>query len=540
VGKNGSGKTTALDSLCFALFNKSYRNINKPQLVNSVNLKDCLVEVEFKIGTIQYLVRRGMQPTIFEIFRDGKLVEQDSKNRDYQKMFEQQILKMNYKTFTQVVILGATSFIPFMELTAAARREVVEDILDIQVFSTMHRLVKDRIASVKNDLTKNDYDVDLTKEKIRLQKEYVSTLTKKRKENLTKNKDKIVTTQTEIKALSSKNDELLQRVRNEEAKITIHDSTHGESKRLENFDRGIRSQMKSVEKEIAFFESNQHCPTCTQEISDSVKKTSIETNTKKIKEYTDALKLLQERIDKNEKNLETVAKIHSDIAVIQTEIQSNLNQIQSLNSYIASIQRDIDDMINSESTGDISKVQAQLDDLNTQLTALSDVTKSLIENRHYLEIAANMLKDSGIKTRIIKQYLPIMNKLINKYLLELDFFVQFELDESFNETIKSRYRDVFSYSSFSEGEKFRIDIALLLTWREIAKRKNSINTNLLLMDEVFDSSLDGDGIEGFLGLLQSIGGNTNVFVISHNSTLLDKFDRVLKFEKTQNFSTLLD
>lgn len=537
TGENGAGKSTILDALCYVLFNRPFRNVNKPQLMNSINESGLLTEIEFSVGNVEYMVRRGIKPAIFEIIKNGKLIDQPGSVRDYQQLFEDTILKLNYKSFTQIVVLGNASFTPFMQLTTKDRREVIEDLLDIQIFSHMNTLLKDRVAKNKNDLQEIEYQVELADEKIKVQKDYLAKL----EENVEKQKEELqkeiqqwalesLTADTQMIEASGKVQELLD-------SIAHSDKIEGKSAKVSELMMKLHDKIAKAEKRIRFYEKNDHCPTCEQIIDAEEKAKNIEKTQRIATQTREAIEKLE--VEQNGLNAEIrkIQEVQSEIAKYQqywrdceTQIQTYQKNIRQLEDKIGKLQE--------TTQGEDSSVSV-LQTLEEQLEALEKRKENLSYDREVLQIAVGMLKDGGIKSRIIKQYIPIINKLVNKYLAALDFFVNFELDEEFNEVIKSRYRDEFSYASFSEGEKMRIDLALLFTWRAVAKLKNSTNTNLLILDEVFDASLDTSGCDEFLKLLHEIGGDTNVFVISHKGDVLtDKFRSQIRFEKVKNFSRI--
>ncbi|MEN9921566.1 MAG: Synechococcus phage S-ShM2 [Candidatus Parcubacteria bacterium] len=538
IGQNGAGKSTILDALTFGLFGKPFRKINKPQLLNSINNSNAVVEIEFSIGKKKYKVVRGMKPNIFEIYCDDVLVNQDAKAKDYQEHLEKFIIKLNYKSFTQVVVLGSASFVPFMQLSAADRRTIIEELLDIGIFSSMNVLLKNKLSTLKDEQKDNDYNQKLIVEKINLQKQNIEEnkknhlveINKKEKEvadnnaYLTKISKNIVLIQKHIEQLSNKiNDELA--VKKKSTKIQTLQS---------KFDDSI----KKLNKEISFYETNDNCPTCHQNITVDTKDKNIKEKQTKITEITDATEKLKTELDIVENRLSEITKIQKHISEHNSEIVKLNTQVTSINNYNAKVLKEIDELKSRSNTNEVD--DEKLKTLNSDLEKAKSVAEQLSIDKQYYEFASTLLKDTGIKTKIIKQYLPVMNKLINKYLTAMDFFVNFNLNESFEETIKSRHRDEFSYASFSEGEKMRIDLALLFTWRQVAKMKNSVNTNLLILDEVFDSSLDGVGTEEFLKLLNSLDTKTNVFVISHKGDqLFDKFRSIIKFEKKNNFSQVV-
>jgi DNA repair exonuclease SbcCD ATPase subunit len=535
IGNNGSGKSTILDALTFGLFGKPYRKINKPQLLNSINGKDCLVEVEFSIGNKNYKVVRGIKPNVFEIYVDGKMINQDAASRDYQEVLEKSILKLNYKSFTQIVILGSASFTPFMQLSASDRRAIIEDLLDIQIFSSMNTLLKQKVIQIKDATIQLKYELDLTEAKIKMKLQHLEENEKNKEEEITvkqkelkENESHIVELQSEIETIQKTIDKLMQ---------DISDKTLVESKnkKLIQLESKIENNISKIEKDIEFYHDNDNCPTCRQNIEEEFKSNQIKERESKVEEQKKGLEQIKEEIKVVDARIEEIIKITKDINQQNSEIVKHNSSIFAINKYITKLNEEIKIL----SLKKISSVDEdeQLKELNLKLEQLKDQQKELSNERQYYDFATNLLKDTGIKTKIIKQYLPIINKLINKYLTSMDSFINFNLNESFEETIKSRHRDDFSYHNFSEGEKMRIDLAILFTWRQIAKLKNSTNTNLLILDEVFDSSLDVGGTEEFLKLMYDIGNDTNVFVISHKGDqLFDKFRSVIRFEKKNNFS----
>lgn len=537
VGQNGAGKSTILDALTFGLFGKPYRKINKPQLVNSINDGKCVVEIELSIGRKNYKIVRGIKPNIFEIYCDGNLVNQDAKAVDYQEHLERFILKLNYKSFTQVVILGSASFVPFMQLSAADRRTIIEELLDIGIFSSMNTIVKSRISTIKDSQKDVDYNIKLINEKIELQKQNIEEHKKnyeaeiaKKNEEITKNNNFVEETNKNIELIQKHIDQLTNKIADEPQVTT-------KNKKIFTLHSKLEDNIKKLNKEIAFYQNNDNCPTCLQTITEDTKTTHITTKKNKVEEVDAAVKQLNDELTKVNDRLAEIGKIQKHINEHNSEIVKLNTQVMSVNKYNGKILNEIKLLENN--TGLTENDNIKLKDLNVDLTANTTLAESLASDKQYCDFAATLLKDTGIKTKIIKQYLPIMNKLINKYLTAMDFFVNFNLNENFEETIKSRHRDEFSYASFSEGEKMRIDLALLFTWRQVAKMKNSTNTNLLILDEVFDSSLDGVGTEEFLKLLNSLDKNTNVFVISHKGDqLFDKFHSIVRFSKKNNFSQI--
>ena len=533
VGDNGSGKSTILDALTFVLFNKPFRIVKKAQLVNSVNNSETVVEVNFEIGTRKYRVMRGIKPNKFEIYCNDKMVNQDASSRDYQKYLEQNILKLNYRSFTQVVILGNASFIPFMQLRSVHRREVVEEILDIKIFSLMNMLVKNQIKDVTDELRDIDYNKELTEEKIGLQGKYI--------EDLKKNKDKII--RDKLSKIDENQDIIDDKVKDRETLKTenemllqdIADRIEVEDKlvKLNDIKSTLVEKHKQHSKKIDFYKNNDECPECKQTIDKDFKENMITEKTKDVETIVKGMKQLKIELEEKTKRSKTIKGV-------TTQIRENDVKIARLHSSITELEKfntQLETEMKSFQEGGVGQSdEDKLQDLKNNMDKIKEQRHKLREDKMYLEASKSMLQDSGIKTKIIKQYLPIMNKLINTYLTSMEFYVNFTLNENFEETIKSRYRDEFTYASFSEGEKMRIDLALLFTWRAIAKMKNSTNTNLLILDEIFDSSLDGTGTDEFLKILNTLT-KENVFVISHKGdTLFDKFRSVIKFEKVKNFS----
>jgi len=533
IGENGAGKSTILDALCFGLFNKPFRNISKSQLVNSVNGSASIVEVEFIVGGKNVKVIRGIKPNKFEVYVNDNMINQDANARDYQKHLEQQILGLNYRSFTQVVILGSSTFVPFMQLSTKARREVVEDILDIKVFSLMNFLLKNKNKELNEEIRNVEYQYDLTSEKITLQEKFIKNVVDNKSVIITENKQKISDNNSTI---NSRKEEIKSFEKDKsdlsfDAEIKI--KTEQKLKKLSQTEAALQNRKAEHDRQIQFFQNNDECPTCEQSITTATKQTQTELRTTKIGELDtaiDSCKTLeraeQDRLNTILINLETIRQHDVEIA----KIRSSIIELEKFN---VKLQKDIE----AYEAGSISEDdKSKLDELKGKIKYINEQKSKLNEDRFYIDVARNLLQDSGIKTKIVKQYLPIMNKLVNTYLSSMDFFVNFNIDENFQETIKSRFRDEFSYASFSEGEKMRIDLALLFTWRAVAKMKNSTNTNLLILDEIFDSSLDGTGTDDFLKILNTFS-DQNVFVISHKQDMLfDKFRSVIQFKKEKNFS----
>lgn len=538
VGTNGAGKSTMLDAITFALFGKPFRAINKPGLVNSINGRDCVVEIEFSIGDRKYKVIRGIKPNVFEIYCNGQLVNQDAKVSDYQEQLEKLILKLNYKTFTQVVILGSASFTPFMQLAPKDRRTIIEDLLDIEIFSSMNVLVKQKMNELKESLTTTKNSMEILAEKIRLQKENIEIHKKNNEEEAQKKQDEIEANKSLIEQHEKNIGLINKHIAQLQNMIKDETSVQEKSKKLVQLETKLESKMKKLAKEIEFYNVNDTCPTCTQDINPEfkhLKKVEIVTEQQKVES---GLAEMNTQIQKINNRIDEIIKVNKNITEHNTEVAKLNVSISALIAHNQKLAEEITAL--GTKSGLMEEDNTHLQDLKKQLTADIETHKQLVEDKHYYEFAGNLLKDGGIKARIIKQYLPVMNKLINKYLSSMNFFVNFNIDENFEETIKSRFRDDFSYYNFSEGEKFRIDVALLLTWRQIARLKNSVNTNLLILDEVFDSSLDTGGTDEFMKLIYEMGQDTNVFVISHKGDqLFDKFRSVIRFQKRNNFSEMV-
>jgi DNA repair exonuclease SbcCD ATPase subunit len=535
IGSNGAGKSTILDALCFGLFGKPFRKINKPQLLNSINQNDCVVEVEFSIGRKAYKIVRGIKPNIFEIYCNGALINQDAKSKDYQEHLEKVILKLNYKSFTQVVILGSASFVPFMQLSPADRRSIIEDLLDIQIFSSMNVLVKERMSSIKDLSSKNKYSMELTSEKINLQKQNIEEHRKQNDTEIEKKRNEIVSNESQVEQLQKDIGLVQKHIDSLQKKISDKLSLESKSKKLVQLEAKLESNAKKVDKDIAFFTENDDCPTCRQSIDVDFKNLQIGDRKVKRLEIQKGINDINVEIEKIGARLSDIQNIVNNVTAHNNEIVKHNSTIVAINKYNTKLNKEIQELTSHKNN--LEDENEKLKSLREELKVYVEEQEKLSVEKHYYEHASMLLKDTGIKTKIIKQYLPIMNKLINKYLKSMDFFVNFNINENFEETIKSRHRDDFSYANFSEGEKMRIDLALLFTWRQIAKLKNSTNTNLLILDEVFDSSLDTVGTDEFLKLIYDMGTESNIFVISHKGDqLFDKFRSVIKFVKKNNFS----
>ena len=536
VGENGSGKSTVLDALCFVLFNKPFRQISKGQLINSINMGSTVVEIEFIIQKNHFKVIRGMKPTIFEIYCNGRMMNQDANALDTQKILEQQILKLNYRSFTQVVILGSSTFVPFMQLRSKDRREVVEDILDIKIFSLMNFLLKHKVKEVSEELKSIEYEFRITKEKIDLQSKYIEDI-KKNKVKLIEEKVSLVNETKSVKLEESKRvDALNEEVKILQPKVSNKQEIKNSIREYHKMEAKLSNRIDENERQKKFFEENETCPVCTQDIESELKKKKIEEKHNRIKELHSGIEKLKVELNSKENILNDVELLLKQIREKEVEIAKSCASITHMQKLIMSTEKDI----SNYKKGEVSEEdKAKLTRLSERCKIQEEQITKLREDKFYVDVARNLLMDTGIKTKIINKYLPIMNKLINGYLTSMDFYVNFTLDNNFNETIKSRHRDEFSYSSFSEGEKMRIDLALLFTWRAVAQMNNSTNTNLLILDEIFDSSLDTTGTDDFLKILHTFA-DQNVFVISHKGdTMFDKFRSVIKFEKQRNFSKLL-
>lgn len=539
VGTNGAGKSTMIDALCFALFGKPYRNINKPQLINSINQKDMVVEVEFTIGKSKYKVVRGIKPNKFEIWQNGTMLNQDASARDYQSLLEKQILKLNYKSFTQIVVLGSASFTPFMQLSAKDRKEIIEDLLDIQIFTVMNDILKGEQQGLiqKSNTVKSDLEV--TKQKVELQEQYIKKIEEARKQGVQDIQEKIQSSTTKIGEYSSSIDTLREEIAKHEMGIADLETVSKKLSKLSKLQSQLENNINKFQKEIKFYEESESCHTCKQDIAEPFKNNIVAEKQGKLSETTNGLTELESQIEVINVRLSEISEVQNKISDLQHEVSKYQAMIHTENEHINKLNVELA-KVQEATTDDTSDDKKVLRELAKQAIELTEEKSKLNEDKYYYEIAANLLKDSGVKTKIIGQYLPVINHYVNSFLKSMDFFVQFELDENFKETIRSRHRDAFSYASFSEGEKMRIDLSLLFTWRQIAKMKNSTNTNLLIMDEVFDSSLDNTGTDEFLKILNTLDKGANAFIISHKGdTLFDKFTNIIRFEKHQNYSRMV-
>jgi DNA repair exonuclease SbcCD ATPase subunit len=537
MGHNGAGKSTFLDAIVFVLFGKPFRKVNKGNVVNSINGKNCEVEIEFTISNRRYKVIRGAKPNIFEIHCEGKMVNQDAAAKDYQEYLEKHIIKMNYKSFTQVVILGSASFVPFMQLSPGDRRAVIEDLLDIQIFSAMSNVVKNRLQINREGLEKNRITltskeenktyIETTLASLKVNNESKVSQLREKEQEL---KNSLVSEQTVISDLEAKRDTLIE----EGADTSTLKSKHS---KLVGFRAKMENNQERLQKEVSFYHDNDSCPTCKQDIASDHKEKAIQDNNSKIDEINEGLNKVSEQIDQCLGEIEKVDEVLKKINDLRVSISSSKTSYNSISNNLSQIAEQIESFATSDKTTQDS--ERQLTQVQHDISTLEEEKKALLDERTYVDLATTLLKDGGIKTKIIKQYLPIINKHINKYLAKLGFFVNFNINESFEETIKSRYRDEFSYHNFSEGEKLRIDLAILLTWRQIAKMKNSVNVNILVFDEILDRAMDGSGTDEFIKIMWEMGDKgTNIFVISHKDAMIDRFQRNIRFEKVKNFSVL--
>jgi len=540
VGQNGAGKSTMLDAIAFGLFGKPHRNINKPQLVNSINGKNCSVEVTFDIGKSSYKIVRGIKPNVFEIWKNGDMINQSSHSKEYQKILEQNILKLNHKSFHQIVVLGSSSFVPFMQLPAQHRRDVIEDLLDINVFSKMNQLLKEKNTVLRDKLKDIEYNLELTREKIELQKKYIREVEELSNDQIEEKENEIFLAEDSIENLQLENVNASEEIESLSEGLEENlKKNHDKKQTLLHYNAEFNQKIKQLVKDSKFYEENDTCPSCSQDISNDLRSEKLSTAKSKASEIQKALDDVSEQSTIVESAIERLNNTSNEIRTKTSFISSNNREIVRLQGQIKTLTDAISKIRSND--GDVAKSKLDLQELTSTKDNLLESKLTINEEYSYNTVMAEMLKDTGIKTKIIKQYIPVINKLVNQYLQILDFYVHFDLDESFQETIRSRHRDAFSYDSFSEGEKQRIDLALLFTWRMIAKMKNSISTNLLLLDETFDSSLDHDGVENLMKILHSLDENSNTFIISHKGDILDgKFKEKLEFVKEKNFSKIKD
>lgn len=534
IGINGAGKSTILDALTFALFGKPFRKINKPQLVNSITQKNCLVEVEFSIGTINYKIVRGLKPNVFEVYQNDNLLNQSAEMKDYQEILEKQILKVNQRSFCQVVVLGSATFQPFMQLPAGQRRDIIEELLDLQIFTTMNSLLKDKVT-LNNDAINTKYaEKKLVESKIEITNEHMKELQQNNEKLIGEKLLLIKETEDHILEVHDKLNFFVDQVVTLELQIKDNDTVNKKIEKLKKLKHQIEAKVALMQKDKEFFVSHDNCPTCKQTINDEHKKVMIQDNESHIKEINSGLDKLTSEFTITKNRLDNILEIQSDIQKFELKKAEAKTTINSLTKYVRQLQSEIDGINQNQENQKESKIA----DFKNKLKEIEKNYNELVEDKHILMAAGTLLKDGGIKAKIIRQYIPVINKLINKYLSAMDFFVSFELNEEFNETIKSRYRDNFSYASFSEGEKQKIDLALLFTWRAIAKLRNSINTNLLIMDEVFDSSLDQNSTDYLFNIVNDVAKDNNIFIISHKEHMNEKFSNVVKFVKNKNFSQM--
>jgi DNA repair exonuclease SbcCD ATPase subunit len=537
IGSNGAGKSTVLDALTFSLFGKPFRKINKPQLINSVNEKDCRVEVEFSIGNTEWKVVRGIKPAIFEIWRNDAALDQSAAALDQQKWLEQNVLKMNYKSFTQIVILGSSTFVPFMQLSAANRREVIEDLLDIKIFSSMNTLIKEKIRSVKEDIKVLELKKESLLDKVKMQEEFIEELENRGKDNINANKEKIANLDREVGAYMVDNAVVEEGLYSLQKELDDYVGATDKLRKLGNLKGKISQKVSTITKEHKFFTENTVCPTCTQSIDEEFRINRINDAQDKAKELQSGYRELEEAIKEEEERERQFNTLSKEISKLTNGISQNNVKISGCQKQIRSLESEIQRI--TEQLANRNSEHEKLESFKDNLKTTYDELASKKDTINYYDFSYSLLKDGGVKTKIIKKYLPLINQQVNRYLQMMDFYINFTLDEEFNETVQSPIHEDFSYASFSEGEKMRIDLALLFTWREVARMKNSVNTNLLIMDEVFDSSLDGFGTEEFLKIIRYVIKDANIFVISHKTGLEDRFESVIKFEKVKGFSRMV-
>jgi DNA repair exonuclease SbcCD ATPase subunit len=536
VGTNGSGKSTLLDALCFVLFNKPFRIIKKEQMVNTINNGDCIVEVEFDVGTKSYIVRRGIKPNLFEIFCDGKLINQDANNIDYQKYLEQNIMKLNYRSFIQVVLLGSSSYEPFMKMKPRYRREVVEEILDIRVFGLMDLILRSQQSDLQKKLTEVRHQAELIKTKYETEAKYLKTLETKGSDNQRVQENKLKENEQNRLEYDKKLQSLNEAIAVSQNELSGHDTVNKKIKELEKYETKIEQNLDTHKKTLKFFKENDTCPVCTQSIDTKFKEQKCNHETTTISKLESGLSQLVKELTHQEEKITAYGKVSNKIQSMNVEIAKVASSLESLKRHSDQIQQDIS--TSQERDTDIENIELELAKMSADLGVADGHLTDVQEEKDYVDVLREILNDKGAKAQIIRKYVPIMNALINKYLQAMDFYISFNLDEEFNETVKSRFRDTFNYNNFSEGEKMRIDLALLFTWRDIARMKNSTNTNLLLLDEIFDSSLDGQGTDDFFKIIKTLE-KENIFIISHKGDILfDKFTNIIKYEKVQNFTQL--
>ena len=536
VGTNGSGKSTLLDALCFVLFNRPFRMIKKEQMVNTINNGDCIIEVEFDVGTKNYIVRRGIKPNLFEIFCDGKLINQDANNIDYQKYLEQNIMKLNYRSFIQVVLLGSSSYEPFMKMKPRYRREVVEEILDIRVFGLMDLILRSQQSDLQKKLTEVRHQAELIKTKYETEAKYLKTLETKGSDNQRVQENKLSQNEKNRLEYDKKLQSLNEAIAVSQNELSGHETVNKKIKDLEKYETKIEQNLDTHKKTLKFFKENDSCPVCTQSIDTKFKEEKCNHETTTISKLESGLSQLVEELTKQEEKLTGYGKISTKIQEMNLDIAKITSSLTALKTHSDQIQLEISTA--SQKDTDIENIELELEQMRVDLKEADLALSKVQEEKDYVDVLREILNDKGAKAQIIRKYVPIMNALINKYLQAMDFYISFNLDEEFNETVKSRFRDTFNYNNFSEGEKMRIDLALLFTWRDIARMKNSTNTNLLILDEIFDSSLDGQGTDDFFKIIKTLE-KENIFIISHKGDILfDKFTNIIKYEKVQNFTQL--
>lgn len=534
VGSNGAGKSTLLDAISFGMFGKPFRKINKPQLLNSINQKNLVVEVEFSIGSVDYKIIRGMKPNIFEVYQNDRLLNQSAESKDYQEILETQILKVNHKSFSQVIVLGSATFQPFMQLPAAQRREIIEDLLDLQIFTTMNSILKDKLSENKESIEHTVSNRHVIESKIEMTKEHTKVMEASNEKLLNQKQELIKDTDTKIEKEEKAFNDISNKIIELQEQVVDNESVSKKINKLTELRHQIQAKVKILNEEIRFFNENESCPTCKQTINAQFRDQTVSEKQDKIKEIEDGLNKLSEEYEKHQAKYIKIVEIGKKIQKLElnkAEISTTFKSLKKYKKQLESEIQDLQEMKNQISDNKLAEYENELKQIELDYN-------NLVEEKNVLNAAAVLLKDNGIKSKIIKQYIPVINRLINKYLAAMDFFVSFELDEQFNEIIKSRYRDEFTYASFSEGEKQKIDLALLFTWRAVAKLRNSINTNLLILDETFDSSLDSNGTEYLINILYDVAKDCNIFIISHKETLSEKFTNVIKFKKVKNFSTI--
>jgi len=535
VGENGAGKSTMLDAICYGLYGKPFRKVKKDQLINSVNGRDVVIEIEFRTHDHSYLVRRGIKPNVFEVHEDGVLIDQEAAVRDYQEMLEKNILKLSMKSFTQIVILGSSSFVPFMQLTTNVRREVIEDLLDIRVFSSMALLLKDRVATNREEYKLNEQAIRYAQDAIKTQEKLRAEIDEQRESKIADYNVSIMRNEENLNVCNSRIEEYQEEINNLLEQCADYDSTVARIHKIVSLEQNLESKKNNASKTIKFYSENNECPTCTQHIDQAIKSEKIDEKKNTIEEIKEALIRLNDEHRKAEHRHSEIRGIQTDIRRLQAETNRFQSSIESYQKEIAIWNKEISNLNKTQRTFTESAIVSAKQELDKALSS----KEQILTDKEMYELATVILRDSGIKSRIIKQYIPVINTLVNKYLAAMDFFVKFELNEQFEEKILSRHRDDFTYESFSEGEKMRIDLSLLFTWRAIARMKNSASTNLLILDEVFDASLDANGCDEFLKLIHDVE-DTNIFVISHKGDVLnDKFNNVIRFAKQKNFSRIV-